>query len=78
MHLLSLTFYMEPPSSINSDQGKTTGPLSDDPLSQPVYTDSFIVVTRPVGEEQDEGYAVCVYSARTGLTYIGQPGPYSS
>ncbi len=63
---------MEPPSSINSDQGNTTGPLSEDPLSKSVFTDSYFVITRPSEENSSEGYVVCIYSARTGLTYIGQ------
>ena len=78
MQLLLLTFSMEPPSSINSDQGNTVGPSSDDPLSQIVFADSYIVVTRPEGFDLDEGYFISFYSARTGLTYLGQSDPITS
>lgn len=74
MHLLLLTFYMEPPSSISLDQVNNADPLSDDPLLYPFQTDSFIIVSRSSENDIGEGYSVCLYSARTGLTYIGQSG----
>lgn len=63
---------MELPSSINTDQGKTAGPLSDDPLSCSISKDSLIVVTHLLNEYSEDEYFVCVYSAHTGLTYIGK------
>lgn len=64
---------MEPPSSINADQGNLTGQISDDPLSYTFQPDTCLIVTRPVDEDGcGEVYAVCAYSAQAGLMYIGQ------
>lgn len=55
-----------------------TDPLSDDPLLYPFQTDSFIIVSRSSDNDSEESYSVCLYSARTGLTYIGNSGSISS
>ena len=41
---------------------------SDDPLSNNIY----MIMGDASGESQ-EGFAVCAWSARTGLSYIGTP-----
>ena len=59
---------MEPPSPILTDQ-KVADQKSDDPLSQTIY-----MIMGNSSDEQSESYAVCAWSARTGLSYIGTPG----
>lgn len=40
--MLLLTLYMEPPSSINSDQNTmSSGSISDDPLSDTIFNNSI-------------------------------------
>ncbi|MBQ3606889.1 MAG: hypothetical protein II991_01170 [Bacteroidales bacterium] len=46
---------------------------SDDPLSSNVY----MIMGDTSGESQ-EGFIVCAWSARTGLSYIGTPSPVIS
>ncbi len=46
--------------------------MSEDPLSGYI----FMIVDAP--SDEDEGYFVCVYSAHTGLSYIGRPGDMES
>ncbi|MGN1211688.1 MAG: hypothetical protein ACI4TM_08375 [Candidatus Cryptobacteroides sp.] len=55
---------MEPPSPIITGNVLSAESQSDDPLSGCI----FIVTDSPSG---DEGYFVCAWSARTGLSYIG-------
>ena len=44
---------------------------SDDGRSHPYSNDSMFIITRP-SEVNEEGlYVVCIYSLRTGLSYIG-------
>ena len=59
---------MEPPSPIVNDQKITADQTSDDPLSNNIY----MIMGDASGESQ-EGFAVCAWSARTGLSYIGTP-----
>ena len=59
---------MEPPSPILKDQKISADQASDDPLSQNIY----MIVGESSGEGQ-EGFSVCAWSARTGLSYIGTP-----
>lgn len=64
---------MEPPSPIIKDQKIAADQTSDDPLSSNVY----MIMGDTSGESQ-EGFAVCAWSARTGLSYIGTPSPVIS
>ncbi|MGM9786296.1 MAG: hypothetical protein ACI3ZS_05605 [Candidatus Cryptobacteroides sp.] len=57
---------MEPPSPILTEQKLTTDQQSDDPLSQPIY-----MIMGGTSEANEEGFSVCAWSARTGLSYIG-------
>lgn len=64
---------MEPPSSIaNSEAGSASGARADDPLSR--YAGSYLIITRHSDGESDNEFCVCVWSARTGLSYIGRTG----
>ena len=58
---------VEPPSHISQDFSSAAESLSEDPLSGYI----FMVVDTP---SEEEGYLVCAYSARTGLSYIGRAG----
>ncbi|MGM9735401.1 MAG: hypothetical protein ACI3ZL_03210 [Candidatus Cryptobacteroides sp.] len=49
-----------------TEQKLPTDQQSDDPLSQPVY-----MIMGGTSEEYEEGFSVCAWSARTGLSYIG-------
>ena len=60
---------MEPPSPILKDLNFSADQTSDDPLSQNIY----MIVGNSSGEGQ-EGFSVCAWSARAGLSYIGTPG----
>ena len=64
---------MEPPSPIVKDQKIAADQTSDDPLSSNVY----MIMGDTSGESQ-EGFAVCAWSAHTGLSYIGTPSPVIS
>jgi len=64
---------VEPPSPIIKDQKIAADQTSDDPLSSNVY----MIMGDTSGESQ-EGFAVCAWSARTGLSYIGTPSPVIS
>ena len=59
---------VEPPSPILKDLKISADQASDDPLSQSIY----MIMGDASGESQ-EGFAVCAWSARTGLSYIGTP-----
>ena len=59
---------VEPPSPILDNQKISADQTSDDPLSQNIY----MIVGSTSGEGQ-EGFSVCAWSARTGLSYIGTP-----
>ena len=59
---------MEPPSPIGSNFSNMADQTSDDPLSSNVY----MIMGDTSGESQ-EGFFVCAWSARTGLSYIGTP-----
>ena len=64
---------VEPPSPILKDQKISADQTSDDPLSRDIY----MIMGDTSGESQ-EGFAVCAWSARTGLSYIGTPSPVIS
>ena len=59
---------MEPPSPIGKNQSFMADQTSDDPLSNNIY----MIMGDTSGESQ-EGFIVCAWSARTGLSYIGTP-----
>ena len=59
---------VEPPSPILNTLNFSADQTSDDPLSQNIY----MIVGETSGEGQ-EGFSVCAWSARTGLSYIGTP-----
>ena len=59
---------VEPPSPILDNLKISADQTSDDPLSQNIY----MIVGETSGEGQ-EGFSVCAWSARTGLSYIGTP-----
>ena len=59
---------MEPPSPIGSNLNIMADQKSDDPLSSNIY----MIMGDTSGESQ-EGFCVCAWSARTGLSYIGTP-----
>ena len=70
-HLVSLPQNLierevEPPSPIVKDKQFATDQKSDDPLSQNVY-----MIMGDSSDESREGFSVCAWSARTGLSYIG-------
>ncbi|MDD6253174.1 MAG: hypothetical protein ACI3ZO_10345 [Candidatus Cryptobacteroides sp.] len=69
---------MEPPSSVNNDQTMPAGKPADDPLSDCINSDTYLIVTRCPEEDQDGEYVVCGYSPRTGLSYIGRSGSIES
>ena len=60
---------MEPPSPIVKEQKISADQMSDDPLSDNIY-----MVMGNSSDESPEGFFVCAWSARTGLSYIGAPG----
>ena len=64
---------VEPPSPIGNNLSIMADQTSDDPLSSNVY----MIMGDTSGESQ-EGFAVCAWSARTGLSYIGTPSPVIS
>ena len=78
-HLVSLPLkfnkirQVEPPSPIGNNLSIMADQTSDDPLSSNVY----MIMGDTSGESQ-EGFAVCAWSARTGLSYIGTPSPVIS
>ena len=57
---------MEPPSPIVLDKQFAADQKSDDPLSQNVY-----MIMGDSSDESREGFSVCAWSVRTGLSYIG-------
>ena len=59
---------VEPPSPIGNTLNIMADQTSDDPLSNNIY----MIMGDASGESQ-EGFAVCAWSARTGLSYIGTP-----
>ena len=59
---------VEPPSPILNTPKFSADQTSDDPLSQNIY----MIVGETSGDGQ-EGFSVCAWSARTGLSYIGTP-----
>jgi len=59
---------VEPPSPIGNNLNIMTDQTSDDPLSCNIY----MIMGDASGESQ-EGFSVCAWSARTGLSYIGTP-----
>ena len=63
---------MEPPSSVNSDQTMSAGKPADDPLSNFICSDTYLIVTCHPDNCQDGGYVVCGYSPRTGVTFMGR------
>lgn len=62
---------VEPPSPILNNFSSLADQQSDDPLSGCI----FMVVNTP---SEDDGYSVCAYSVRTGLSYIGNAGGIES
>ena len=73
-HLLSLRLnynkirQVEPPSPILKDQKISADQTSDDPLSRDIY-----MIMGDSSDESQEGFSVCAWSARTGLSYVGSP-----
>lgn len=61
---------MEPPSSINTENGMLAGQQSDDP-SRAIPVESYLVVSRQDEQSSDDRLVVCAYSALTGLAYLG-------
>ena len=59
---------MEPPSPITKDQNISTDHVSDDPLSRNIY-----MIMGETSDTGQEGFFVCAWSARTGLSYVGKP-----
>ena len=59
---------VEPPSPILKDQKISADQTSDDPLSRDVY-----MIMGETSDTGQEGFFVCAWSARTGLSYIGMP-----
>jgi len=60
---------VEPPSPILKNQKLSADQTSDDPLSRDIY-----MIMGETSDDGQEGFYVCAWSARTGLTYIGTPG----
>ena len=69
---------MEPPSSVNNDRTMPAGQPADDPLSDFINSDTYLIVTSCPEDDQDRSYIVCEYSPRTGLAYIGTGGGIES
>ncbi len=73
-HLLSLRLnfneirQVEPPSPILKDQKISADQMSDDPLSRDIY-----MIMGETSDAGQEGFFVCAWSARTGLSYVGTP-----
>lgn len=68
---------MEPPSPINFEQGNFAGLGSEDPPLQ-VFPESYLIISDS-GENNPEGCSVVYgFSSRTGLSFIGNLGPYNS
>ena len=59
---------VEPPSPILKDQRISADQTSDDPLSRDIY-----MIMGDTSGESGESLAVCAWSARTGLSYVGTP-----
>ena len=59
---------VEPPSPILKDHKISADQTSDDPLSRNVY-----MIMGDTSDAGQEGFFVCAWSARTGLSYIGHP-----
>ena len=59
---------VEPPSPILKDQKISTDQMSDDPLSRDIY-----MIMGETSDAGQEGFFVCAWSARTGLSYVGKP-----
>ena len=64
---------VEPPSPILKEQRVSADHPSEDPLS-----DSIFMVMGSTSDDSQEAFVVCAWSARTGLSYIGVPGPIAS
>ncbi|MDY3963633.1 MAG: hypothetical protein SOY98_04950 [Candidatus Cryptobacteroides sp.] len=54
------------------------GQPADDPLSDFINSDTYLIVTSCPEDDQDRSYVVCEYSPRTGLAYIGTGGGIES
>ena len=59
---------VEPPSPILKNQKLSADQTSDDPLSRDIY-----MIMGETSDAGQEGFFVCAWSARTGLSYIGKP-----
>ena len=75
-HLLSLQLnfneirQVEPPSPILETKKISADQMSDDPLSRNIY-----MIVGETSDAGQEGFFVCAWSARTGLSYVGAPNP---
>ena len=56
----------------------SAGKPADDPLSNFICSDTYLIVTCHPDNCQDGGYVVCGYSPRTGVTYMGRGGDINS
>ena len=59
---------VEPPSPILETKKISADQMSDDPLSRDIY-----MIMGETSDAGQEGFFVCAWSARTGLSYIGKP-----
>lgn len=69
----------QPPSSRNSREMMADS-ISDDPLSQLLIPESYIIVTRSedVQEAEPSCYYACACGAQTGPVYLGKFGQTAS
>lgn len=67
---------MEPSCSIAN--GVKADPYSEDPLSVFLSTATFLVISRPSEETDEDRYSVCLYNSPAGLTYLGTIGSIRS
>lgn len=70
LHLLSIRLKMEPPSSVNIENGMLAGQQSEDP-ARAVSVESYFIVSRQGNGNLDEPFVVCAWSVLTGLAYLG-------
>ena len=59
---------VEPPSPILNTLNFSADQTSDDPLSRDIY-----MIMGETSDTGQEGFFVCAWSARTGLSYVGTP-----
>ena len=72
LNFKNITTTVEPPSPILTTK-VSADQMSDDPLSNSVF-----MVMGDTSDENRERFFVCAWSARDGLSYIGEAGPMFS